>query len=178
MDVFSHGLWSAALYRILSLPPRKSKKIWWAFFWGVMPDIFSFGIVYLVTVVTRDGFMLPVFLDEHGPNEALVPRYVFILYSITHSLIIFLMIFFVVWVVFRRPFWEMGGWGLHILLDIPTHTSKLFPTPFLWPFSPLKINGTSWGTPEFIATNYFVLAMVYIAIYFLEKRASELYIRK
>ena len=61
----------------------------------------------------------------------------------------------------RRLPWEMLGWPLHILSDIPTHTYKFFPTPFLYPFFSTKINGYAWAHPLFLAIDYGLLILVY-----------------
>ncbi len=79
-------------------------------------------------------------------------------------LIIFVAVFAIVWFLLRRPVWELGGWFLHILIDIPTHSYKFFPTPFLWPVSDLKIDGISWGTQWFMILNYGSLLILYIVL--------------
>lgn len=169
MDVFSHGLWSAAIYKIISLRIHKPLKFWLAALFGMAPDLLSFGLVYFVTFVSH-GFTQPYFMDEHGPNPELVPTYVEGFYNYTHSLPIFLIVFLIVWAVMKKPVWEMGAWGLHILADIPTHTTEFFPTPFLWPISSFKFSGISWGHTTFLFVNYLLLFLVFILIYFLEKK--------
>jgi hypothetical protein len=47
--------------------------------------------------------------------------------------------------------WILAAWGLHILIDIPTHSLALFPTPFLWPVSDFKVNGIGWDNPIILA---------------------------
>ncbi len=37
------------------------------------------------------------------------------------------------------------AWGLHILIDIPTHSRKLWGPRFLWPISNFAVNGISWA---------------------------------
>lgn len=164
MDILSHGLWSAAAYKAASLPPRKPKKIWWAVFFGLAPDFFSFGIVFVSNLITYAS-LRPHFVDDTGPNPDLVPNYVHGLYNITHSLIIFGSIFLLVWLIRKKPFLEMGAWGLHILMDIPTHTSRFFPTPFLWPLSSLKVSVISWAEPWFLITNYIVLTILLFTLF-------------
>jgi hypothetical protein len=69
---------------------------------------------------------------SHGtPPESSIPQYVHHLYNVTHSLMIFLAVFLVAWAVRKRPVWELGAWGLHVLVDVPTHSSSFFPTPVL-----------------------------------------------
>ncbi|MBI4991976.1 MAG: hypothetical protein HZB99_02050 [Candidatus Harrisonbacteria bacterium] len=173
MDIFSHALWSGGIYKAISLPPRKKLKILWAVFFGVAPDLFSFGILFIENLFFR-GLFRPEFASgEHGLNGAFVPHYVFTLYNYTHSLIVFLAVFLLIWLIRRKPFWEMGTWGLHILSDIPTHTSRFFPTPFLWPFSPYKASVISWARLEFLIPNYSLLIIFYGIIYWLNKRPNK-----
>lgn len=67
----------------------------------------------------------------------------------------------------------MGGWLLHILMDIPSHSYDFYPTPFLWPISDFKINGFHWGTPWFMITNYSLIIISYLILYFLKKRNKK-----
>lgn len=162
MDIFAHGLWSGAVY-------NRSKQFWWAVFFGVAPDLFSFGL-FFVQMVLMGKFFARDFNRTEPPDPSFVPDYVHSLYNVTHSLIIFLIIFGIVWAIRKRPFWELGGWGLHILIDVPTHSSRFFPTPFLFPFSSFTVNGISWGTPWFMVVNYASLVAVYGFI-FLRRRS-------
>lgn len=163
MDIFAHGLWTAAAAKSLSRPSRRLRTGWAAFF-GVAPDLFSFGIYTAGAVfgLTRIPFE---YHAEPVQYAGLVPAYIQTLYHYTHSFIIFAIVFGLVWLIRRRPFWELGGWGLHILIDIPTHSSRFFPTPFLWPISDFTVNGISWGNPWFMAVNYSALLLVWIWIW-------------
>ena len=95
------------------------------------------------------------------PDPSLIPPYVYSLYAVTHSLIVFSVMFLLVWTIRRKPLWEMFAWGFHVLLDIFTHSEKFFPTPFLWPVSSYHVNGHSWGTPEIFIPNVIILVMIY-----------------
>ena len=53
------------------------------------------------------------------------------LYHLSHSLVVFSVVFALVWRLSRRPALAMLAWPLHILLDIPTHGSGVYRTPFL-----------------------------------------------
>ena len=83
------------------------------------------------------------------------------LYSISHSAIVFMFVFGLTFFIFRRPILELGGWFIHVLIDIPTHTYQFYPTPFLWPVSEWKFDGFSWGTPWFMVLNYSAIVLVY-----------------
>lgn len=66
----------------------------------------------------------------------------------------------------------MGAWFLHILMDIPTHTYRFYPTPFLWPVSDVKLNGFSWATPWFMIVNYSIIILIYLYFY-LKKQKKD-----
>ena len=81
-----------------------------------------------------------------------------------------LLVFGIAFLIFRRPIWELGGWLIHILLDIPTHSYRFFPTPVFWPFSGWKFNGLSWATPWFLIVNYAAIIIIYLLL----RRKKEL----
>lgn len=164
MDIFSHGLWGAAAFGHRRGNFTK-KKFWTAFAFGVAPDLFSFGILF-VDHVARAIFTGAVFRPpEPGSGYADIPQYVFSAYNATHSLVIFIALFCFLWAYFKKPVWESLAWGLHILVDIPTHSYAFFPTPFLWPLFDLKFNGWSWGSPWIFFPNVLALALVYFWLY-------------
>lgn len=139
---------------------RKSRGMYWtAFFIGIAPDLFSFGIFFIATILK----ITPDIAWHAGPdNLEIVPGYVSHLYNITHSLIIFFIVYLLAWIILKKPFIPLLAWGLHIAVDIPTHSSAFFPTPFLWPISDFKINGISWSHPYIFFSNLILLALVYI----------------
>ena len=154
MDIVSHGLWGSLLFG------QKTRKCFWlAFFFGIAPDLFSFGI-----------FMVAVFLGlvshpdwstgQHPASDQ-IPSYVNIFYNFTHSLTIFAVVFCFVWLIRQKPVYEMLAWGVHILVDIPTHSYIFFPTPFLWPLSDFRVNGIPWGHPIIFIPNVVLLVTLY-----------------
>jgi len=184
MDVFAHGLWAGAVAKAVNKnftiagKIKKPLKTWQMILWGIFPDIFAFALPFVwmfwniafgslkfsdfprpenIEPAVRDT--LPVFNIASG------------LYNISHSLIIFIVIFGLIIFVnrfllppslkLRRIPWEISGWLLHILIDIPTHSYRFYPTPFLWPISEWKFNGFSWGTPWFLILNYSAIILIY-----------------
>lgn len=163
MDILSHGLYGGVAFG------RKNRaSFWWSFFFGVMPDLFSFG---LFTVGTWIGlFEHPDWSSGQHPDPNQIPQFVHALYDVTHSLVIFALVFALVWLILRRPLWIMAGWGLHILVDIPTHSSEFFPTPFLWPVSDFHIDGHPWSSPEIFIPNVILLITLYLWFYVIQPR--------
>lgn len=154
MDTLSHGLWGS-----LAFGRRNRWSFGWAFFFGIAPDIFSFGIFFVSIWL---GFVSGIDWSAGPPDQSLIPQYVHNIYNITHSLIIFAVVFASVWLARQRPFLEMTAWGLHILMDIPTHSDNFFPTPFLWPLSSFHINGIPWSHPIIFVPNVVLLGMLYL----------------
>jgi len=153
MDIVSHGLWGAIAFG------RKSRSSFWlAFVIGLAPDLLSFGVLW--TAALFDVSEKPDF--SHGtPPESSIPQYVHHLYDVTHSLIVFLIAFFLLWFFLKRPLWELSAWGLHVLVDVPTHSHAFFPTPVLWPLFEWKFDGWPWSIPHILVPNYLVLSLLY-----------------
>lgn len=153
MDFVSHGLWGS-----ITFGRRSRSSFGLAFAAGMAPDLFSFGVLYVAA-----AFGLSPKPDfSHGtPPESTIPQYVHHLYNYTHSFVIFLIVFFLVWLFLKRPVWELGAWGLHILADVPLHSYAFFPTPVLWPLSGWKFDGWQWMTPAILVPNFALLSLLY-----------------
>ncbi|MEP7162408.1 MAG: hypothetical protein ABI747_01425 [Candidatus Moraniibacteriota bacterium] len=163
MDIISHGL-----YGSIAFGRENRRNFLLAFFFGIAPDLFSFG---LYTIGTWTGFFdHPDWRSGQHPDPSQIPLFVHTLYNYTHSLVIFLIVFGLVSAIRKRPWWIMGGWGLHILVDIPTHSDAFFPTPFLWPISSYHVNGVSWGHPSVFFPNVVLIVILYTWFYFFKKR--------
>ena len=156
MDIFAHALWSGAIYN--------KKRVGWAIFFGVAPDLFSFGILIVLHLLVNG--LTPInFGPGDIPRMDYIPPFVHSLYNVSHSLIVWSVILGISWLYLRRLPWEFTAWGLHILIDIPTHSTVFFPTPFLWPLPQPFVNGVSWSMPWFLFINYAAIAVVYFTLY-------------
>lgn len=164
MDVISHGLWGGVAFG-----RKKKSYFWWAFAIGILPDLLSSG---LFTVFTSLGLMSGPDWSNGLPDPDAIPFFVHRLYDITHSLIIFALVFLAVWFIRKKPFIPLWAWLLHILMDIPTHSTNFFPTPFLWPFPTHYVNGISWSQPYIFYPNIIVLVIVYV-FFFVKRRKKK-----
>ena len=163
MDFISHGLWGAITFG------RKNRRSFWtALIFGMAPDVFSFG-AFIISALLGIQKLPPL----EPPDPSLIPAYVSNLYNISHSLIIFLAIFILVWAIRKKPLWESSAWGLHILFDIPTHVHGIFPTPFLWPISDYKISGIPWTAPIIFIPNAALLIALYFYFFVYRKRHAQ-----
>jgi len=181
MDILAHGLWAAAAAKAADHrqekkgKPALSLKPLLAAWWGIFPDLLAFTpffVWFFWQFLFGDpaGIQMPRFalMEPTSPDTIFIQRLTHFLYSFSHSLLVFLAVAFAIWLwrrmrkgVGRLP-WEMGGWLLHVLIDIPTHTYTFFPTPFLWPVSEFKLGGVAWGEPWFMVLNYGLLLAAFV----------------
>lgn len=170
MDIFAHGLWAAAAARGVNRKAARRIRTGWAAFFGMFPDLFAFSVpVCLMLWARLTGGADAVPAGRHLPHFELAWQ----LYQISHSLFTFAAVFGLAWLVARRPVLELLGWLLHILIDIPTHTLRFFPTPFLWPVCSYVFSGISWANRWFLLSNYGALLIVYILLWRSSRRAAR-----
>ncbi len=169
MDILSHGLWGAA-----TLGRKNKKSFWTAFLFGIFPDAFAFGLPISHLFFSMLSGQTADFIRTPNEGYANIPSYVFTLYDISHSLVIFTVLFLLVWAIRKRPLWEMLAWGLHIVMDIFTHSDIFFPTPFLWPISSFHVNGYSWGHPVIFFPNITLLAILYGFWWYQHRKATTI----
>ncbi len=187
MDIFAHTLWANAAAREANVVAKKENKkfhlnIWWASFWGVFPDLFAFSIpavlrfydVLIGSVPLSHLLQKPPLSEEGALNGFDLAHN---LYRYSHSLIILAVVFLIVWFFYKRPRYELLGWLLHILIDIPSHTIAFFPTPFLFPLSDYKFPyGVQWSNEWYMIINYSLLVVVWWRILvrdYLKKRFNK-----
>lgn len=165
MDILAHGLWATAAAESANAKLTRPLRLRWVALWGVFPDLFAFGSQFAVRTWYRYWSDVPIPRHSHAPlmgdDLPFFLRSVE-LYRFSHSLLIFAAVFALVWIIRRRPAWVLLAWGLHILMDIPTHTSRFYATPFLWPLSSYRFSGVSWGRRWFMILNYSALSVVYL----------------
>jgi len=155
MDIISHVLWTNLVFKEID-PPQRAVAV----LFGVLPDLISFSFLTVKHFIRKT-------MHYTDPPLHVFPKYVFKIYNFTHSLIIWLGVFFILKILgFSWLALAFCGWGLHILLDIFTHTSAFFPTPILWPFSKFHFSGINWSNKWFMLFNYAVLTFLYLVFYF------------
>ncbi len=164
MDIFSHGLYGGLAFG------RQAKKYYWlSFFFGVLPDLFSFGIF---TVLVWLGLSQGVDWGSNLPPESSIPAYVHILYNVTHSLITAAVVIGLVALISQKLPRYLLAWPLHICVDIFTHSRAFFATPFLWPLSNYRFDGANWGSPMVFIPNVILLIILY-ATWWLRRRSCK-----
>ncbi|MEO5635102.1 MAG: hypothetical protein ABIS26_00065 [Candidatus Paceibacterota bacterium] len=163
MDIFSHGLYGG-----IAFGKRSKRDYITAFLFGIGSDLLAFA-PYILSILFGLA-PLPSGKIE-PPVSGGVPTYVHSLYYFTHSLVIYAVFFALLLYLGKKNLAKLTfGWPLHILVDIPTHSSAFFPTYFLWPVSNFSFNGTPWIEPKIFIPNVIVLMLLYIFWYFKKKR--------
>lgn len=150
MDTLAHGI---AAYLVGK--GAKSPIDWrWLAFFGMWPDLMWLPFTAL-SVLTSGKLQY-----FQGP------------YNVSHSLIIWAGVSALAMFRKRNAFAYTWPWALHILIDIPGHTTM--PTPMLWPVSHFVIHGWfDWlHWPWFLAT-YLTFGLVYIVLRRLQSRRDK-----
>ena len=179
MDILAHSLWTNLAKESFNLKFKKEVKTSWAIFWGIFPDLFAFTPLFLWgffnLILGRQ--IIPPSPEKLEPvsfNSLSISHLTSLLYSISHSLIVFALVFGLIYFFKKRIYFALFGWPLHILIDIPTHSYKFYPTPFLWPISNFKLGGISWAEPWFMILNYSSLLIISAFIYKKRKFKSQI----
>lgn len=163
MDVFAHGLWTSLAYAETEPSVRLL-----AIGLSVAPDLVAFAPSFVHDFWTGEWKKWKGIKEEDFPKLAKeIPKWVYRLYDITHSIPLWIIIFVIWWQVTGSIPWAYFAWLGHILIDIPTHSKAFFPTPFLWPVSQWKINGINWGVRWFMFLNYGLLGILYVTYFFI-----------
>jgi hypothetical protein len=163
MEMVAHGLWAAAGAISVKRSTGARIGVGWAVWWAVFPDVLAFGPSFAAGLWLRlvSG---PLSVPAEGH---ILPHVHFNLplYPAGHSLIVFLVVFGIVTILACRIVFQMLGWLLHIVLDIPTHSLSYYATRFLWPISDYRIDGIAWWTPWFWAATYGALGVAYFLLW-------------
>ncbi len=152
MDTFAHAIWTYIIF-------LTTGNIWIAVFFGVMPDLLSWTIYLLY------GITLGKIKEFKKPNFNKIPKWVHTLYGLTHSTFTVTVVFLIVFIIFKQIPLYLWAWPLHIAIDIPTHSRKMLPTPFLWPISKWTFPGFSWGQKWFMIINYLAIVIVSLIVF-------------
>lgn len=174
MDILAHTLWTTAATRKANIEAEKKgksfkMKVLWTAFWGIFPDLFAFTLPFVISFykVLSGQQQFGSFSTRHQVADGFNLSHT--LYQYSHSLILWVFVFLIIWAIWRRPRWELLGWLLHILIDIPSHAITFFPTPFLFPISSYVFPyGIAWSNKWFMLINY--LALLFLWGGFLFKR--------
>ena len=112
-----------------------------AMLFGLGPDA-AFYLTYPIWVILR-GDAGEALRSNQWPEP---PRWILNLHRASHSLPVALLLAAISHVrTGRWPTRELGSWGLHVLLDVPTHERDPWGPRPLWPFWNWVFDGISWA---------------------------------
>ena len=157
MDYFAHGFWSYIIFNRIKRPLL-------AVAFGLLPDTISWVPYGIYTSIISGRTGRPV-LSE-------IPNWTFLLYNISHSLIITSFVILIVFIILKRIPIYIWAWPIAIVMDVLTHTKSFLPTPFLWPVSNWRFPGITWASWQFTIVNY-TLIITFLAIIFMKRRNTK-----
>jgi hypothetical protein len=171
MDILAHSLWTNLARDYFVKKSEKEVSGFWSIFFGIFPDLFAFTSIFVWAIFNKI-FLNPKEIEPAFHNHLWINNLTYNLYNLSHSFIIFGIVFLIIYLIKKKIYFALFGWPLHILIDIPTHSYKFYPTPFLWPISEFKIDGVAWSTPWFMVLNYSALIFFYLIFQFFKKNKN------
>ena len=148
MDTLSHALWGKGLFGY-----RGYGKV--AIFFGAMPDLSSFGVLFIIQAI--NGIFIP-----GPPKLKSIPNWLFFNYNISHSFVTAFLCIGIVYYFNRSIAFAMLAWPFHIVLDFPFHSKEYFPTKLFYPLSDCSFDGVPWSNPEIWFPNIAGIAILFI----------------
>ncbi|MFC1452074.1 hypothetical protein ACFLSJ_01865 [Verrucomicrobiota bacterium] len=173
MDLLAHGLYGVTVCSRAGLAggrrgsPRRwyrESTVWWAFLFGLLPDILSMWVPFAVHVVAGPP---GIFFHHFGGGWLVV-------YRVVHSLVAAAAVSCTVLVLRRRLFVPSLAWSLHVVLDAISHGEGKWQTLLFYPFSSWGIDGIGWWhTPWLFITYWAVLPAAWSTLRVWRKRGRQ-----
>lgn len=133
---------------------------------ALMPDVVALAPVSIWAVGSESamGAIRAYVFAQPGTEPVMAPwarLLEHVIHCSAHSLL-------VLGLVSLFSFWKcrwllvpLGGWWLHLALDVPTHSKEYYAVTILYPLSEWSFDGIAWTKPEVLWGNYLALAMTY-----------------
>lgn len=144
---------------------------------ATLPDVVQLTPLVVFALLGEQGWSvlvdytttLPGF-EPHLPS--LLMQFTHHLHCLMHSAVVAGAVSVAVLAV-RRSFWgPLLGWWSHIVIDVFTHSAEFYPVPVLYPFTQRGFDGLAWNTPWFMASNYALLLMSMLWLYWTRRPAD------
>lgn len=121
---------------------------------GMLADA-PFYLTYPVWLIAK-GELRRVVAANEWPSP---PGWMATLHYAFHSFPMLVCGAVVAWAIYGQwPREEFEAWGLHILIDIPTHSRRRWGPQFLWPLSAFAVDGVSWAEGAASLVAHFIRA--------------------
>ena len=178
MDIVSHALWAGAAAEVIRRTRGSSAGAFaTTVALGAAPDI-----GHLIPVLgwsltqSEPAAVLHQYIAATPGTEPPMPWLVrelsHHLHCLFHSIVVLSLLTLLVSRIRPGWTWILAGWWLHVVLDIPTHSSEYYGVPILYPFSEWSFDGVAWTTPWVLATNAAALAATYASLYATRRRRA------
>ncbi len=160
MDILSHGLMGAAAGEL-----GHKRRVLWPFLFGALPDVFQALALYpFVGYVHGRAWLIPEHADWSGFRGAYPLASA--IWEAPHSLFFLLLCIVPLVLKLRLPRSCIAAYGLHLLVDVFTHSGEWSAAPF-WPLS-WKLEGywDPWkAPPEQIALCVGLSALLWLGLW-------------
>lgn len=180
MDLLAHALYGATFCSRTGLagglrgrPPaprrawRRDASLWWAIVFGVLPDLASMGVPFVVLAVngTPGPFLHDFF---HGLDAGAI-----VIYRLFHSLLTALLVCAALWLARPRLFVASLAWPLHLLMDSVSHGLGKYQTTLFYPLSDWALDGIRWWmSPRFVMAYWCALPTIWTALHLARSRPA------
>ena len=179
MDVISHSLWAGAAAEVLRRRgtfARRDVAVATAF--GAMPDVVALLPVSLWASGSTEPWesMVAYVTATPGKEPDLAPWAQVaehVLHCSAHSVVVLAVFALIAWRFQPALRSAALGWGLHLALDVPTHSESYYAVTLFYPFSEWHIDGIAWTTPAVLGLNWILLAATCATLWFTRERSPR-----
>ena len=172
MDVISHALWAGAAAELLHRRGVFSRRqVFVAAAFGAMPDLVGLVPVSASAAGSPDPWAAIVGYVTAIPSrepelEPWARELEHVLHCSAHSVLVLGCFALLAWRLWPKLWAGILGWGLHIALDVPTHSASYYAVTPIYPISGWSFDGLAWATtPAVLALNWALLAATYLALW-------------
>lgn len=156
MDLLAHALYGSTICSKSGLAGgRKGSGLgfvtdwtfWYAGAFGIMPDIISMGVPFVLFWLNgTPGHFFGNF-DENGIT----------LYRYMHSMIIAAVVVLILRLIYKPLFVPSLAWPVHVLLDSLTHNLGKFRTTLFYPITDWAFEGMAWWRYNEVVMAYWII---------------------
>jgi len=171
MDILCHALYGATLCSRTGLAGGGlgTPSAWrdWtlkaAVGFSLMPDLVSVGLAFTQMI-----------LRGHDPSWQSIPPHVFIIYYLSHSLVIAGLFVVLLGALYRPLILPALAWPVHIGLDVLLHGEGRWQVPLFFPFWDWRFQGVNWWQHREVVLTYMgILPLLWLAIHLYRRYRSQ-----
>lgn len=156
MDLLAHALYGSTICSKSGLAGGRKGSgrgfmtdwtFWCACAFGIMPDIFSMGVRF---VVFRLNGTPGHFFGNFDENDMMLYRYM-------HSMITGAVVVLIARLAYKPLFIPSLAWLVHVLLDSLTHNLGKWRTTLFYPITDWAFEGLAWWRYEEVVMTYWII---------------------